>query len=152
MPALIAQFGQVELRGEGVALGDDSSPVERDLPAVRVHHGVGAQRHAVRVGIAARDPVGKDEIARPGPGFVGRPTRLPADIKNEIRRARHRHGLGEIDLHPDGFAHEIAQIGIRRGRGDRHADPLDAVRDLEHRREGKQRTTSVVAKGDVRSP
>ena len=78
----LPRLGQVELRGDRVALGDDPSPVKHDPPAVRVRHGIGAQRYAVRVGVAAHDPVGEDEIARPGPGFVDRPTRLPADIKN----------------------------------------------------------------------
>ena len=118
MPGLVAEVGQVEQNGGGIAVCGDGSVIEGDPAATGIQHRVGTEGNAVGIGLPAHDGVFEVQIARAGAGIIHRRARHPADIEHQVGRACHRHGLAEVDPHLDGLAHGIAQGGVGRGRGD----------------------------------
>ena len=125
VPRLVAQRRQVELGREGVGLSRDAPAIERNPPAARIQERVRAQRNAVRIEVPRLHRVFEVQIARAGTGRVHRPTCRPGDVQHQVGRARHRHGLGEVEPHPDGLVLGIAGGGVRRGRQERDIERAD---------------------------
>ena len=122
VPRLVAEFRQVEFASNTIGLRGDAPAVQGNTPAAHVEETARAQRDAVRIEIRRPHRVCEVQIARAGAGIVHRRARHPADIEHQVGRARHRHGLAEVDPHLDGLARRIARGSVHRGRGDRDAE------------------------------